>query len=554
MTIRRSGDQAVKIVVHNESARVCAGVPSTMTGSGGLVGTDLVVPLPVLTCDDGRTPDPQDDGPPLEERLRNMTFVHQSNGDTLTDNLHLVWERDRGQDPSPGLPGDPWPQSSLDEVRQAQELADAGDPRVTWQVDPELAAHTNGTDDVGWHPDESELFARFLREELGWTDEFRWSGLGYAGTVYVDDEIYTVDFIRCAPGGTKAPDPNAPDGGCAPSIDEFGYEAVQIRAIQPADLGRGSYGVWLVIGADTIPTVMAPPSHAEAAELLGTYLQARIDGGGAEKFLGEAEVPLVYTTSSGAPYERYSITGRMQGPVWPLEPVEYKVRLFADGGDTVVEQIFSLERDPTGRVLLGYSPEALGPDGLVPGTTENDQPAAEPYDFLDGEVTVFARPPWRDASCCFGPWLLRRDDPEAGFSLIADPLPVETGCRKGPAPADARGLARTIRSDPDLEASAPVAVTVGGTKALRMDVTAAPGATICDWWGAPLAVTQAGVEQAYASVALGAGDRMRLYLLDLPEGLSARTLAIAIVAPKADFERVVEEAQPIVESVEFHTG
>ena len=45
---------------------------------------------------------------------------------------------------------------------------------------------------------------------------------------------------------------------------------------------------------------------------------------------------------------------------------------------------------------------------------------------------------------------------------------------------------------------------------------------------------------------------MRLYLLDLPEGMSARILAIAISAPESEFERVVEAATPILDSFEFH--
>ena len=46
---------------------------------------------------------------------------------------------------------------------------------------------------------------------------------------------------------------------------------------------------------------------------------------------------------------------------------------------------------------------------------------------------------------------------------------------------------------------------------------------------------------------------MRLYLLDYP-GESAPVLAIAVIAaPETDFERVLEEATPIVESLEIHT-
>ena len=46
--------------------------------------------------------------------------------------------------------------------------------------------------------------------------------------------------------------------------------------------------------------------------------------------------------------------------------------------------------------------------------------------------------------------------------------------------------------------------------------------------------------------------RMRLYLVDLPEGSSAQILAIAISAREASFERAVESAAPIVDSIEFH--
>jgi hypothetical protein len=49
------------------------------------------------------------------------------------------------------------------------------------------------------------------------------------------------------------------------------------------------------------------------------------------------------------------------------------------------------------------------------------------------------------------------------------------------------------------------------------------------------------------------GGRMRLYLLDLPESMPAQILAIAITAPDSEFDRVMEEAAPIVDSVEFHS-
>jgi hypothetical protein len=56
-----------------------------------------------------------------------------------------------------------------------------------------------------------------------------------------------------------------------------------------------------------------------------------------------------------------------------------------------------------------------------------------------------------------------------------------------------------------------------------------------------------------ALASLDSGDRMRLYLVDLPGG-SARILSIAIVAPETSFDRVVESAEPILQSIEFHAS
>lgn len=49
-----------------------------------------------------------------------------------------------------------------------------------------------------------------------------------------------------------------------------------------------------------------------------------------------------------------------------------------------------------------------------------------------------------------------------------------------------------------------------------------------------------------------ASDRIRLYLVDLPEGSSAGILAVAIGAPDSAFDRVVKQAAPILDSIEFH--
>jgi hypothetical protein len=195
----------------------------------------------------------------------------------------------------------------------------------------------------------------------------------------------------------------------------------------------------------------------------------------------------------------------------------------------------------------------------TPATTENGQAVGEPYSMLDGGVTFSVPPPWDSmfpysdarghgedvARGVKTALFLDEEGPndEVGLTVLADPLPVDSDCREGPAPADAEALARSIRSNLDLEATEPVAVRIAGIEALRMDVVASTGASLCPNNGTPL--TEAGLDL---------GHRMRLFLLDLPEGLSARILAITINAPEPRFERAVEASAPIVDSFEFRTG
>ena len=56
---------------------------------------------------------------------------------------------------------------------------------------------------------------------------------------------------------------------------------------------------------------------------------------------------------------------------------------------------------------------------------------------------------------------------------MADPALGRDGLSDRPIPADAEALAESIRSIPDLEATAPVAVSVGGAEGLMMDVVVA---------------------------------------------------------------------------------
>lgn len=145
--------------------------------------------------------------------------------------------------------------------------------------------------------------------------------------------------------------------------------------------------------------------------------------------------------------------------------------------------------------------------------------------------------------------------------VMADPAWVGTDCQAGPA-ENAGVLAERIRSDPGLEATDPVAVQVGATDSLVMDVRLEAGAPICapasaggdplpnsilrPVWGDELVAPRDGLATGSAN-----GEWIRLYLLDAPEGSPMEILAIAIVAPEATFERATKAAEPVVASIEL---
>ena len=363
-------------------------------------------------------------------------------------------------------------------------------------------------------------------------------------------------------------------------------------------LGAAAVVVALVVGTQLLPLAgglgavpsVAPsvaPSGA-ADDLLNGFLEARIAGEGAQQYLHSLypdilweDIPLLYATSSGAPYERAEFEP-VTGIDWPYGFMAFKVRLFA--GNTVVEQLFFMPHDDPeyfpadGRLGLEYQPHGFATN--IAPTTEDGQPVAVPYSYFDGEVTLHAAHPWiffngDERLLAFG--RLIPEGPGVGpttdggqrtdwdeLSLMADPALLGTDCQPRPGPADAATLAESIRSDPDLGATAPVVTSVGGAEALMMDVKIAAGATVCEsatsggdllWNGVlrPVFDTDATVF-VDNGVARGqtTGEWMRLYLLDAPEGSSMRVLAIAIVAPESSFERAVKAAAPIVDSVEFH--
>lgn len=535
-------DVAVEIVVHDDSATVCSGAPSTMTGTGRLEGAgELLIPAPILTCDDGTEPQALS-GPPVEEQLRNMTFVHDPATDALTDNLGVVWRRE-GSEPAPQttMSGGMWPQSSLDEVREAQERADAGDPNYAWQVEPRLFI------DDTWIEDgvEIELVDRFLREVLGWEMYTLNPFEGMArGGVY--DVFYDQRYLRCAPGRTN---PLYPGESCKPTIDDLSYESVSLDLAQLARQGRD--GIWVVARWNlTAPFAQADPAvvEAEATEGLEEFLAARIAGAGAEGSVqvdGNVDVPLLYATTSGARYERYEIE-LVDGPEWPYGGMTFSVRLFADGDATVVEQ--TVRWDPRS----GMSLDARA-------TTENGQPVNLSYTSSDGEVTVSAPSTWQ------GYWP-DEVEPDVWFGVLwrgpgffpgtesigfNDPVAYDSWCAENggspllSAPADAAAIAQQVVADPNFETTAPVPARVGGLEAVSIDVSLAPGGKNCGVYM---------IEISRWIHSLEPGLRLRLYLVDLPKGMSVKTLAITVVAPEDDFEEVIEETAPIIDSIEFHTG
>jgi hypothetical protein len=444
--------------------------------------------------------------------------------------------------------GGMWPQSTLQEVRAAQERADNGDPAYAWQVDPQLVK------DDSWVEErhQVELVDRFLREVLGWEAYMLNSSQGTPSGGRFYDERY----LRCAPDRTNPlyPPRPEPEWGelCAPTIDDLNYESVSLDLAQLDRQGRD--GIWVVNRwALMAPFAQADPAvvEAQATERLEEFLAARIAGKGAEEHVqvdpnDDVDVPLLYATTSGAPYERYEIE-RVDAH-WPDGRMTFSARLFADGDATVVEQ--EILWDPSGELWLDAN-----------ATTENGQPIVLSYTSSDGEVTVAAPSTWET-------WLAGKGHqaPDVWFGGIwhtedffgngerielVDPVAYDARCAANggspllSAPADAAAIAQQLITDPNFETTAPVAARIGGVEAVSIDVALAPGGRAC------------GVEMIEISRwihGLDPGSRLRLYLVDLPEGMSVQTLAITVVAPEERFEEVIAETAPIIDSIEFHPG
>lgn len=282
-----------------------------------------------------------------------------------------------------------------------------------------------------------------------------------------------------------------------------------------------------------------PPPDAEDAALLQAFLGARVAGEGAEQYLlsdlpglqTPTLPPLLYATTGGANYARFEIGS---APEWEkARPgwTRIEVRLFAEDG-TVVEQSFHVV-DQDSQYGLVY-----GQTGRNVLTTENGRPVPVPFSILNGEVTIDAAPPWKEdyessetiAAFQKSSWNL------AWFVIAAEPLSAGTACENGPAPADAEALARTIMTDPDIDATAPVPVRIAGIDGLQIDV--AKSGALCAWTPDALGPFQG-------------GGKIRLYIVDYP-GESAEVLTFAVLAPPGDWDDAIANIAPTVDSIQFH--
>ena len=104
-----------------------------------------------------------------------------------------------------------------------------------------------------------------------------------------------------------------------------------------------------------------------------------------------------------------------------------------------------------------------------------------------------------------------------------------------------------LSTHPALDATTPRAVTLGAATGSYVDVTLA-----ADWHqtcgnGLVLVTGQADHRQSWS---ISGGEKLRFYVLDLPGG---DTVTIVVNVPHAsDFQDVIAEATPLVESFDFH--
>ena len=198
-------------------------------------------------------------------------------------------------------------------------------------------------------------------------------------------------------------------------------------------------GIWVVTGWEMLEPFeqVAPPSDADIAEVLDAFAQARIDGKGAEASSDfpeydelAAERVARRSTASCLRQHRGRPEGDLElevvdGPAWPEGRMQVELRLFAENGATLVEQVFSVGRDETGRLRLAYDFQP---------TTENGEAVPVEYAFLDGAVTYGAAYPlepsqdgFRDRDRLAIEGLLPDDDAPRRALLFSSRTPDRSG-------------------------------------------------------------------------------------------------------------------------------
>ena len=238
MTVGVSADGAVEIVVRDDVATVCSGTPSTMTGTGRIEGgTQLVIPAPEYTCDDGSEAETLS-GPPLEELLRDWTLFLDPQANALVGRrrrpvaLRPGAEEDHKEDP---LRRRPEHVAAIDPRggAAAQELADAGDP-----------LHVAGRSGPG----RTTCAAPSRRTRRSSPVSSRRSSAGRSTSGRpsrrpdgLDDGDFVYIRARRA-GRTPCTRPTPRRRRCAPTIDELRYETVKITVAQPDRRGLSGSG------------------------------------------------------------------------------------------------------------------------------------------------------------------------------------------------------------------------------------------------------------------------------------------------------------------------
>ena len=181
------------------------------------------------------------------------------------------------------------------------------------------------------------------------------------------------------------------------------------------------------------------------------------------------------------------------------------------------------------------------------------------YDY--GRLTYTVPDSWSNATD--GPdgfSLAEQGSPLAGaINLFSTAIAVSqgAGCPGTPEPgvaAGAEALSTWLTTLPGLAASTPSPVSVGGLSGFTVDVTVKPAWTrTCPFSGGKPYVplfTNGLAGDVNFDWGLAAGGKMRLFLLDLPDG---RTTLIDVEAPdEATWDAFVAAAEPIVESFQYH--